>query len=873
MKTRTLSTLILRFSLTGALPALSFLVSGPVLNAQNYYNSNGSALRDPNKPYAANPAYPYQLLFDAVLWTGSTGDLLSAEAWSSGTVPNDPEGARTFGSTYSGTLPAGFVPGTVLVLPYKATDGTYVIPNTQVTEDPVSVFKPYGGAGGAHPTALWMAYDGAGARTLKVDQIQYTDNYALAIQGNEQGRFTLELAGQGFVKWHIPLAASNTGILGLTNLRPIQVSVGEYATLKYTGTHTATDVWTNLQNWDNRNTWLSLQHETSVLEVDSTLGASVIVFSKIDGVAGSEIKIRGGTTLTIDAANATSRIDSVISQTGTAAASLAKAGTGELYLGGINTYTGATALSAGALFINGSVLGNVAASVNSFLGGDALASDVDWNIGGNVTAGGAVYVSAGASGQRTGELRIKGDFTQNGQLTWLIVELAGDGEGGVLHDKIVVGGAATLTGCLSIRPVPGLTLYAGRYLVMDAGSLTGSFFNVVMPGFLSIVGSVNYDYPNGDVYIDFAQRRFSEIAGLAGNSLSAAAVVDNIVERWENSATDKEKLLVGTLNAVTGLATMDHALAQLTPLADRYWFPTAVAMAGDIGKRLSERVPFPLAEGGGRFAVFAGVSMLNSDMPTEGMAESISIRTSRFLGGVDFYAKPNLTLSAFYSNEITKADTDNYGGKGKIKGDSFGAHADWRAGSWRFQGTAHVGTDDYESNRSIMLTGMGDYTDSRASGDRLGAALHVSRAFSGVAGGTLLPYAGLQWLSWTADAYAEGNASLPMRVEEQSADSLIASMGLRFEYSYTIKKYNMQARTFASAGWQRELGGTDRTISATLDRTNYAVAVHGKKNGFDLRAGLALDVRRFTLSFSAGRENGVHGYDNVSYYAGVSRQF
>ncbi|MDR0901421.1 MAG: autotransporter domain-containing protein, partial [Opitutaceae bacterium] len=765
-------------------------------------------------------------------------------------------------------------PGTVLVLPYKATDGTWVIPNTLVTENPVSVFKPYGGSGGANPVALKMEHSAAGDRILKVDQIQYTDNYTLDISGNAQGRFTLEMAGQGFVRWYIPVPAANTGILGLTNLRPIRVSLGEYATLKYSAT-TATDVM-GVQNWDNATSvWLSLRDETSELLVDSLS----IGFAKIDGVAGSQIKIRQGTTLSIGSNDTTSRLDSNISQSGTlSGASLTKTGAGELYLGGTSTYLGNTSVSNGALFINGVVSGSaVVANAGSFLGGDALASGETWNIKSNVTMNTTSYVSAGAKGGAVGELRIEGNFTQVGQATWIIADMAGDGAGGILNDKIVVGGQAVLAGSLAVRPLPGLALHAGRYTILEAaGGVSGQFFSTVIPGFLSIDCAVDYAGA-GRVDIVFTQREFSGIAGLDRNALAAASVVDNIVARMGSSATQTELIMVGTLNAVTGLNTMNHALAQITPLADRWWFPTAAAIGGDIEKRLEERATVPLSETGGRFAAFAGVSMLNSDLPKVGLAEGISMHTSRFLGGVDFYMNPSLTLTAFYSNETTKADTDNYGGTGKIKGDSFGAHADWRAGNWRLQGTAFFGTDDYQSSRSIMLTGLGaDYTDSRTRGDRLGAGVLASRAIKDVFGGSLLPYAGFQWLSWSADAYTEQKSSheaLPMSVDKQSADSLVAKAGLRFEYSYNIKKYNIQARTFVSAGWQWELGDSDRTISATCDRVNYAVTVDGKESGFDLRAGAEFDARGFTLSFSAGRENGVQGYDNVSYYVGLSRRF
>jgi autotransporter-associated beta strand protein len=849
----------------------------PRAAAQNWYASNGSGLRDPNKPWSARPGDENQLLFNAVIWTGSTGDLLSPEAWSNGEVPNDPAGARTLGSTYTGTMPADFVPGTVLVLPYKATDGTWVIPNTLVTEDPVSVFKPYGG-GGSALVALSMAHTTVGDRTLKVDQIQYTDNYTLALSGNSQGRFTLDLAGQGFVRWQIPMVTENTGILGLPSVRPIQVHVGEYATLKYSTPYTTTDNF-GVPGWNNSNTWLFLDDATAVLDLsESWLGFG---FARIDGVAGSKIlmleRLATGAGLTIGGVE-NSHLDSNISQAGTGMAGLSKTGDGELYLGGINTYRGNTTLSAGALFINGEVAGSVAASNNTFLGGDALASGVEWNVRGSVTVAATTttFVSAGAAGGRVGEFRVQGNYSQMGNVSWIIVDLAGDGAGGILHDKIVVGGVASLGCSLSVRPLPGLALHAGRYTIIEAGSRTGEFFSVVMPGFLSIDCAVEYGPRNVDVV--FSQRRFTGIAGLDPNSLAVAAVVDNIVDRLDINATDNEIRLLGTLNAVTGLSTMNHALAQITPLADRWWFPTAAAIAGDIEKRLAERAPAILDEGSGRFAIFAGLSMLNSDLPMEGLAESIFIETTRFMGGVDFHVNPALTLTAFYSNETTKADTDRWGGKGRLKGDTFGAHADWRPGDWRFQATAHIGTDDYQSNRSIMLTGLGaDYTDSRATGDRLGAALTASRAFMGVLGGSLLPYAGLQWLSWQTDAYTEQKAAragaLPLSVAAQSAASVLARAGLRFEHAYTVKKYDMRVRTFASAGWQWELDDSSRTISATCDRVDYAVTVQGKESGFALRAGAEIDTRGFTISLGAGRENGVHSYDNVSYHLTLARRF
>ena len=125
-------------------------------------------------------------------------------------------------------------------------------------------------------------------------------------------------------------------------------------------------------------------------------------------VLGQVVNNATGTakTLTVGSNNATTEFAGAIkdNNSGTGTVALAKTGTGALALSGTNTYTGATTISGGKLYANGSLTGSptVAVAAGTTLGGKGTVAGV-------VTVSDTGNVEAGQGG--TGSLAIGGGLT------------------------------------------------------------------------------------------------------------------------------------------------------------------------------------------------------------------------------------------------------------------------------------------------------------------------------------------------------------------------------------------------------------------------------------------------------------------------------
>jgi autotransporter-associated beta strand protein len=150
---------------------------------------------------------------------------------------------------------------------------------------------------------------------------------------------------------------------------------------------------------------------------------------------------------------------------------LDKAGAGTLVLGGVNTYTGPTAVSAGSLLFNGRSTGGGAFSV-------AAAA----TLGGSGTIGGAVSVSGTlAPGDGTGVLTV--GSVNLGSTSTTLLQISGTSRGS-LYDAITATGGAGIGYGGALALVLTGTNYSGTFDLFNFASLasTGSFSSISATG-------------------------------------------------------------------------------------------------------------------------------------------------------------------------------------------------------------------------------------------------------------------------------------------------------------------------------------------------------------------------------------------------------
>ncbi|QJE98694.1 beta strand repeat-containing protein [Luteolibacter luteus] len=237
-----------------------------------------------------------------------------------------------------------------------------------------------------------------------------------------------------------------------------------------------------------------------IVRTQTNSGGNTVSIGALSGTS-TTAKLTGGTagavTWSVGAKNTDTSFSGTIENNAAVQSRLTKVGTGSLTLDGASTYTGATIVSAGALYVNGS-LGATAVSVD---GG---------TFGGTGTVGGDVTVNAAtfAAGASPGSIELAGNLNLTAAST-AAIELAGtdfilnDTEG---YDRIKLSGAApTLTlggGVLSISLTNAFALAANQVFgivqLADGATRTGTFAGLLEDG--ALVGN----FGGTDLFISYS---------------------------------------------------------------------------------------------------------------------------------------------------------------------------------------------------------------------------------------------------------------------------------------------------------------------------------------------------------------------------------
>ena len=196
-------------------------------------------------------------------------------------------------------------------------------------------------------------------------------------------------------------------------------------------------------------------------------------------------------------------------------AGLTKITASDATLSAANTYTGATTVSNGTLFVNG----QIAASIVNVLGGSLAGNG---SLAGAVTIRSGAMISPGVNG--IGTLTVCNALTLGGDSTMEINKTAGS------CDLLRVTGLLTFGGSLRVTNLSGTLAPGDSFQLFRAGSYTGGFTSVILPDLASgLAWNTNSLAARGTISVTSTMPTFNAPVLTAGSNLifSGTVVVTN----------------------------------------------------------------------------------------------------------------------------------------------------------------------------------------------------------------------------------------------------------------------------------------------------------------------------------------------------------
>lgn len=449
----------------------------------------------------------------------------------------------------------------------------------------------------------------------------------------------------------------------------------------------------------------------------------------------------------------------------------------------------------------------------------------------------------------TGLLTINGHVVNNGTMSFELFSPTS-------YDRLHINGDLTIgaTGTLAVGLSEEFPLQPGTFRILTIGGqnwdvdanafvanqIKGTFSSVALPSSQGLAAS----YIMGSNYIDviFTQLAFGTNPQLFGNHQAIAAHIDQAV--LENRTPLS---LLDTLNRAPSIILFREILDQLSPTAYQAWYPSAVVRTNSMVQTLDDHLFQDARLGrtaGAKSTFFQGYRQ-ESSKNQDAYAAYSNYDTLATVGGFDYALSADTVIGGFLSYETTDFDLDVTGGISTVESITGGAYARHSLGALRFHAVGFIGTDDYESQRSILRTKLGRWVNSTTEGTRYGASTTVAYVISTPLV-EVTPTFGVQWLDWDVKAFDEqGGEGNNLRVKYQSQTSLATRLGVRVARSFNVPTGTI--RPFVNVAWQHETKDSTRTMRANLFGGEVAIRAPGvDANSIRVDAGVDWSVSRST---------------------------
>lgn len=505
---------------------------------------------------------------------------------------------------------------------------------------------------------------------------------------------------------------------------------------------------------------------------------------------------------------------------------LVKAGSGILTLAEAASFTGATRVDAGGLDIRKGLKSDLTVAS----GATVWASGA---FGGNVDNRGAFF--NGASTPAT----IAGNFIQSST-----------GNLGVwLGSTLKVTGTATVGGQMSILGVrSGYTTASKETLLNATGGVSGTFASLKAAPNVFLDATLGYD-PN-NVFLNINRIDVSKAVAGMGLSLSTQASA----QRVESAMQAIDGQLAGALPVTVGARFLDAAgaLQQASSIENADWSlrslsgglhaaSTAMTLdAIDAGRRaLNGRI-----DGLSRSRDAAGGwyrDLTRSGTLAQAGFDGIGTESSGELVGNDWRVGRDAVVGIAMNKQFQSSWLSAFGDRSRGMQRELQLYAAAWQGDWYGQAQLATGSFDRQLQRNLLLGALRDAVATEVSGRYDSAFVEAGRRFD-VAGASLVPYVGTQFVQVRNDGFAEqGQTGFGLRAQAWDSQRWQGFAGLRASRGWRVGGLLLAAD--ARAEWQQTLAARGELFAASFTGLEQWSPLQG--------IGLAHDSRLLGVGLSA----------------------